>query len=102
MIDVKLIKSSIRYSNFIFLDKPIMFNKLFKDKNYSVVQIHDANCYEVEGNKIIVGFCGVFKWENNELYSLDYDSYVETIPVIAYEEVEFEGKKCLDILVESW
>lgn len=102
MIDVKLIKSSIRYSNFIFLDEPIMFNKLFKNKNYSVVQIHDANCYEVEGIKVIAGFCGVFKWENNELYSLDYDSYVETMPVIAYEEVEFKDKKCLDILVESW
>ena len=102
MIDINLIKSSVRYSNFIFLDEPIMFNKLFKDKNYSVVQIHDANCYEVEGIKVIAGFCGVFKWESNRLYSLDYDSYVETMPVIAYEEVKFKDKKCLDILVESW
>jgi hypothetical protein len=102
MIDFELIKNDDKYKHFTFLDKPVLFNELFKDKDYERVQINDANYYELDDEKKLFGFCGVFEWKNNELAPLDYDSYTEEMPVIAYKEFYSDGEKCLDILVESW
>lgn len=100
MIDYTLLKD--KYKMFKFLDKPVLFYELFKDKDYPRVQVNDATYYEVDGKKVITGFCGVFEWRDGEIFPLDYDSYTANMPVIAYMEFEHEGKTCLDILVESW
>ena len=49
----------------------------------------------------IVGFAGMFRWENGTIMSLDEDSY--SSPVIwGYKEFEEKGRKCLNILAEKW
>ena len=100
MIDYKLLKE--QYKTFKFLDKSVPFYELFESKDYPIVQVNDASYHEIDGKKIIIGFCGVFEWRGNNIYPLDYDSYIASMPVIAYMEFEHDGKTCLDILVESW
>ena len=99
----ELILSKDRYEDFIILANPVPFNELFKDKDFDVVQTHDTTVFTYEnGEKDIVGFSGVFGWENNVLKSLDYDTYFEDMKVLGY--CEFSNKeeninKGLDILV---
>ena len=87
-----------RYEDFTYLDKEVVFKELFLDKDYPIVQLHDATpCGDG-----IIGFCGVCSWINNELKALDHDSYTPKMKVIAYSEFEHEGKICLDIIVTDW
>ncbi len=87
-----------RYKNFIYLNKETIFEDLFRDKNYPIVQLHDTTpCGDS-----IVGFCGTCSWINNELKPLDHDSYTSKMTVIAYSEFEHEDKVCLDIIVTDW
>ena len=102
MIDLSIFMLDKRYKGFHYLAKSQLFNELFHDQNFDAVQIHDANYHNVNGKKVITGFCGIFKWEDNKLSPLDNDIYTEKMPVIAYNEFSHKGKKCLDILVESW
>ena len=102
MIDLATLMLNRRYKGFHYLAKSQLFNELFHDQNFDAVQIHDANYLDINGEKIITGFCGAFEWKNNKLVPLDYDTYTEKMPVIAYKEFSHKGKKCLDILVESW
>jgi hypothetical protein len=100
MVNLDLIKKNDRYKNCILLEKPVMFCSLFNDKDYDLVQVHDMNVYDEDK---IIGFSGVFKWENNQIIPLDYDSYTPEMTVIGYEEFPTKnGRKGLDILVESW
>ena len=96
---LSMAKRSDRYRNFTFLDNPVLFDQLFKGKNYSIVQIHDMTPV---GESDIVGFSGDCRWKNGTLTSLDGDSYTEKMPVWAYSEFETNETKCLDILVEEW
>jgi hypothetical protein len=85
------------YKNFVFLEKPIEFNKtdLFSDK-YAVIQLHDVS--KIPGWSTILGFCGVFKIENEKIKSLDYDSYDPEMIVVGYQEFIHDNKTCLDLL----
>lgn len=91
-----------RYGNFAYLAKPTPFDKLFKDKNYEVVQLHDISDYTAEKGFEVIGFCGACKWQDNVLTSLDGDSYTETMEVWGYCEFDCDGNPGLDILVKEW
>ena len=96
------IKKNKRYKNMHFLENPEMFHVIFRNRDYDVVQIHSASRIKEDSDEII-GFCGVFKWKDNEITSLDHDSYFKEMPVIGFEEfIDSSGTKCLDILVKEW
>lgn len=92
-----ILAANERYSDFTLLDSPVPFSEWAKDKNYPTVQVHDTTVYEWDGGTDIVGFAGVFAWEDNRLTSLDGDTYNPDMPVIGYEE--FDGG--VDILVKG-
>lgn len=104
----KIIKHSERYKDFILLDNPISFKDFFKDKDFDVVQIHSGEMFDVPGEKekTIVGFCGMFSWQNNILKPLDGDIYSPSMDIIGYKEFSNEEEKIntgLDILVgDEW
>lgn len=101
-MNIDYIKKHSRYSDFIFLDEKVIFNEYFKDKDYAVVQIHDINpiCNNCE---IPIGYCGSFKWESNDIISLDGDSYEFDMPIYGYKEfINQDNELCLDILTDQW
>ena len=99
---ISYIKSLNRYFDFTYLDKAVFFDEYFKDKNYSVVQVHDIRpCTEKDIEPI--GFAGQFKWVKNVLTPLDGDSYTAHMPIYGYQKFkDEEGKMCLDILTDEW
>lgn len=93
-----------RYKNFTIMDTPQPFNEFAFNKDIDVVQVHSADIYDVDDHKDIIGFCGQFSWKNNELTSLDHDSYNKKTIVLGYS---WWSKKDipvgLDILVgDDW
>ena len=93
--ELKIFLTQDRYKNFTVLKEPTDFCKLFKDKNFGLVQVHTY----IDD----VGFCGAFGWKNNKLESLDGDSYNEEMIVYAYSTFGEKGKEALDIVVgEDW
>lgn len=99
----ELIKNSERYKDFCLLDKPIPFKEMFSNKDFNVVQLHSTQIMTYKDNsKYIGGFCGVFKWENNKIISLDGDSYCDYFKVLGYSEFKNEKEGIssgIDILV---
>lgn len=107
MSEIKeIISHSNRYKGFVILNTPIAFKDLFVNKDIDVVQLHSIQTYDTGNGKDIVGFCGVCEWKNNQLESLDGDSYSENMNVLGYEWFtnEKEGVKTgVDILVgDDW
>lgn len=92
------LRANDRYKDFWFFRNPQDFSKCFKDQNFEVVQLHDITIK----NGALIGFCGTFKWENNQIIPIDGDSYTKHMNIIGYKIFEHEGKKCTDILVEEW
>lgn len=97
----RIIKSSYRYKDFIILESPVAFNKVFSDQDIPLVQLHSIQVCGKK-NKDIVGFCGCFRWEDNKAISLDGDSYSEDEMIYGFSWFTYEGDRCLDILVEDW
>jgi hypothetical protein len=93
----EIVKNNDRYENFVIVDEPKPFNKMFTDQDISYVQTHSTTV--VDENTLVGCFSGVFEWKDNKIISLDGDSYSENMIVFGYEWFENEGKKCLDILV---
>lgn len=89
-----------RYDGFTILENPVLFSELFKDKNISLVQLHDVNVFGLDGKEYICGFAGTFKWKNNKIIPLDGDSYSDKMEVLGYEW--FNNYKSIDILVKEW
>lgn len=92
-----ILAANERYSDFTLLDVPVPFSTWAKDKDYPTVQVHDTTVFKWYDGVDIIGFVGVFKWEDNQLTSLDGDTYNPDMPVIGYEEFE-DG---VDILVKG-
>ena len=88
-------KNLPRYEDFIEI-KPTPFNILFKDRDFETVQLHSIE--PLNDLSDIIGFVGAISWLNNELKSLDGDSYYPEMLVYGYKETD-EG---LDILVKDW
>ena len=86
-----------RYEDFVFLEKPIEFNKtdLFSDK-YAEIQLHDVS--KMPDYPDVLGFCGAFKIENGKIVSLDGDSYGPQMIVVGYQEFVYDNETCLDLL----
>ena len=84
-----------RYRHFMVFDKPIPFKDFAKDKDFDVVRVISVE--QVEGKDI--GFCGIFKWNSNEIKSIDGDIYHETTPIYGYRLFPTSG---IDILVLEW
>lgn len=103
-----ILKSSDRYADFIILDKPVPFNELYNGQDIEMVQLHSIQTYEIDknGTKDIVGFCGQCAWKNNEIISLDHDSYSASMTVYGYSWWENKDENIehgLDILVgDDW
>lgn len=99
----EVVKSDVCYKNFILLDKPVMFCEMFANQNIPFVQLYSTQVYETENKQYIVGFCGCFEWNNDEVIPLDGDSYSKNIMVYGYEWFIIENEKYLSILVgEDW
>lgn len=95
----ELVKNSERYKDFIILDKPMRFSEMFANKDIHCVQLHSTYIYL----NTLLGFCGAFQWENNQIQSLDGDTYNKDCFVLGYHWFETQGQTCLDILVgEDW
>lgn len=85
-----------RFKSHIFLDDPIPFSELFKDKNINVVDV-----YSIYSEDIGFVFSGTFRWKNNDIRSLDGDTYNRGMLVYAYKFYESKDKDIsgLSILV---
>lgn len=86
--------------DFTILEKPAKFAEMFADKNIPRVQVF-TKVDNTEGYDIV--FSGAFKWENNEIISIDGDSYNKNMAVLKYEWDEDDEKESdyeiLNILV---
>ena len=100
MVDIELAKK--KYVQFKFLDSPMVFNELFKNVDYPLVQIIDINTYKINNEYNLIGFSGAFSWKNNVITPLDNDSYYPDMEVYGYCEFEHNSQKCLDLLVGKW
>lgn len=90
-----------RYKDFVFLKKPTEFDKtnLFSEK-YAEIQLHDVS--KIPEYPDVLGFCGVFKVESEEIVSLDGDSYSSQMIVVGYKEFVYGNETCLDLLTIEW
>ena len=88
-------KKTDRYKDYTVCENPRPFSEMFKDKDFSRVQVHSNQV--VEPINDIVGFCGAFAWEDNVIRSLDGDSYNKDMLVLGYEIDD----DCLEIMVGS-
>lgn len=88
-----------RYKDFIILDKPIKLKDLLKDSDFIIIQVHSLyKCLDS-----ILGFVGVFAWENNQLINIDGDTYDPNMIVYAYKEFSSQNiENGVDILVKEW
>lgn len=91
------IKNLDRYKDFTFLDKPVPFKDMYKDRDIDCVQLH---CIQEAGDDII-GFCGAFKWNDGKAITLDGDIYSPDTLVygINWWKNKETGREGLDILV---
>lgn len=84
-----ILKVSDRYKGFTLLDKPACFKDMFKGRDFDAVQLHSTQIIDIgDGKKDIVGFCGIFKWTDGKIYSLDGDIYYDDFKVIGFEEFQ--------------
>lgn len=98
-----LIQSLERYEGFKLLDHPVLLKDLFANIDVEYVQLHSTQMISGKDYKSIVGFCGVFQWTDNQIKSLDGDSYTSEVFVYGYKWFVNEGERCLDVLVgEDW
>lgn len=84
-----------RFKSHTFLDDPIPFSELFKGQYFDLVDVYSI--FSEMGSC----FCGTFRWMNNDIQSLDGDTYNKDMLVYAYEKFinESNGFSSLSILV---
>ena len=99
MIDIAPLAT--KYRDFTVLQKATPFSELYKDIDISKVPVHSLQISNPESG--IVGFCGWFKWINNELIPGDGDSYNPKMEVIAYKKYRLDGEDRIAIIVgDDW
>lgn len=98
----QIIETNDRYEDFILLENPVKLKDMLANQNVECIQLHSTQTFETPVGKDIVGFCGVCAWIDNNIKSLDGDSYYEDMTIYGYSwwSNEEEGiKKGLDVLV---
>ena len=99
----EIIKEDVRYKDFILLDEPIAFCEMFTNQNIPCVQLHSMQTFGDENEQDVIGFCGCFKWNDNNITSLDGDTYTKDTTIYGYSWFTNKNEKCLNILVgEEW
>lgn len=79
----EIAKKEHQFNSHIFLDDPVSFSDLFKDKNIDVVDV-----YSIYSEDIGSVFSGTFRWKNNNTRSFDGDTYNKDMLVYAYKFYE--------------
>lgn len=92
----EVIKHNDKYKNFVIVENPIHFTEMYAGRDIPRVQLYSTSVFSVDGKEQLIGFCGVFEWKNNEIISLDQDSYSNFL-VLGYKECD----NCLCVLVGS-
>lgn len=94
---LKQLKKQERYRDFTIFEEPVPFESFAKGKSYKTVQLHSIQPVLGQG---IVGFCGVAKWEKDNILSLDGETYTKSMSIYGYEEF---GNGGIDVLVgDDW
>ena len=94
-----ILKSNIKYKNYIFFKENEKFNKIFLGQAISLVQTHYLMIHADNTDKISE-VEGTFRWENNEIISLNGDVFSPETLVMGYKWSE--DNKILDILTDEW
>ena len=98
-LDIKEVQKMDRYKDFTILEKPMPLNAWLKDAEYTIVQVHSI----IKSGESILGFCGVFSWENNILSPIDGDTYDSKMMVYGFKKFTTKNiENGLDILVKDW
>lgn len=104
----EVVKQDDRYKSFTLLDNPKPFNVLYDGQDIDYVQVHSIQTYTykeetTKEKTAIVGFCGAFLWKNNQIVSIDNDTYNPDMIIYGYDWFDYKGDKALDILVgDDW
>lgn len=94
----------VRFKDYTILDTPQKFSELFRNQDYLIVELVNTIKLVVD-EKVLYGngrFEGSFMWINNEIMSLDGDSYDPDMTIYGYMEfsnMEEGVEKGLTILV---
>lgn len=106
-LGVGIAKTNERYDDFVPIMDPFSghtntpFSTFFKNDRYHIVQVYDLSI--IPSADDIVGFAGQFRWENNQMTSLDGDSYSPDMTIWGYEIFrDDDGNTCLDVLTCDW
>ncbi len=99
MLKLDVVRKNERYKDFTYLEKPIPFQELYKNKELPLVQVHDIEWEQ--GMKGFAGFCGSFSWKDGVITPEDHDTYNENMLVYGYHEFETQDEeRGLDILTD--
>ncbi len=74
------------FEGFKLLDQPQKFSELFLDQNFDDVEL--VSIIRLMTEKTVGRFLGAFEWKDNEIESLDGDSYNTDMTVYGYEFFE--------------
>lgn len=97
MIDIAPL--ALEYRDFIVFPQSTSFKELYYDTTIPKVPVHSLQV--IDGHR--VGFCGWFKWINNEIILGDGTQYNPKMKVIAYKKYRLEGEDRIAIVVgDDW
>ena len=74
------------FEGFKLLDQPQKFSELFLNQNFDDVEL--VSIIRLMTEKNVGRFLGAFEWKDNEIKSLDGDSYNSDMTVYGYEFFE--------------
>ena len=74
------------FEGFKLLDQPQRFSELFLNQNFDDVEL--VSIIRLMTEKKVGRFLGAFEWKDNEIESLDGDSYNTDMTVYGYEFFE--------------
>ncbi len=74
------------FEGFKLLDQPQKFSELFLNQNFDDVEL--VSIIRLMTEKNVGRFLGAFEWKDNEIESLDGDSYNTDMTVYGYEFFE--------------
>ena len=74
------------FEGFKLLDQPQKFSELFLNQNFDDVEL--VSIIRLMTEKKVGRFLGAFEWKDNEIESLDGDSYNTDMTVYGYEFFE--------------